>query len=91
MNRFMNEIELLQVLHMHTLQDEVGKRHLLSVPITHHVTAAQKAELAGAKKVALTYKGQIYGVINEPVFFDNRKEEIIARTFGTFSTKHPAA
>jgi 3'-phosphoadenosine 5'-phosphosulfate synthase len=25
------------------------------------------------------------------VFFDNRKEEICSRTFGTFSTKHPAA
>lgn len=91
LKRFMNEIELLQVLHMHTLTDEVGHRHLLSVPITQHVTAAQKAELAGAKKVALKYKGEIYAVINEPVFFDNRKEEISARQFGTFSTKHPKA
>lgn len=87
----MNEIELLQVLHMHTLTDEVGHRHLLSVPITQHVTAAQKAELTGAKKVALKYKGEIYAVINEPVFFDNRKEEICARQFGTFSAKHPKA
>lgn len=91
LKRFMNEIELLQVLHMHTLTDEVGHRHLLSVPITQHVTAAQKAELTGAKKVALKYKGEIYAVINEPVFFDNRKEEICARQFGTFSAKHPKA
>lgn len=91
LTRFMNEMELLQVLHMHSLQDEVGKRHLLSVPITHHVTAAQKDELAGQKKIALTYKGEIYAVINEPVFFENRKEEIISRTFGTFSVKHPKA
>jgi hypothetical protein len=28
-------------------------------------------------------------VIENPVFFENRKEEISARIFGTFSTKHP--
>ena len=28
-------------------------------------------------------------VIEEPVFFENRKEEISARVFGTQSTKHP--
>lgn len=91
LKRFMNEIELLQVLHMHTIADEVGHRHLLSVAITQSVTAAQKAELTGQKKVALRYKGEIYAVINEPVFFDNRKEEIITRQFGTFSAKHPKA
>jgi 3'-phosphoadenosine 5'-phosphosulfate synthase len=91
LNRFMNEMELLQVLHMHTILDEVGGRHLLSVPITQHVTGEQKAALKDAKKVALKFRGVIYAVINEPTFFDNRKEEIISRTFGTFSTKHPKA
>ena len=28
-------------------------------------------------------------VIENPVFFDNRKEEICTRVFGTFSLKHP--
>lgn len=28
-------------------------------------------------------------VIEEPVFFENRKEEISTRVFGTFSLKHP--
>lgn len=91
LNRFMNELELLQVLHTKTLTDEVGKRHLLSVPITQSVTAEQKATLTGEKKIALKFKDQVYAVINEPVFFDNRKEEIITRTFGTFSSKHPMA
>jgi ATP sulfurylase len=27
-------------------------------------------------------------VVEEPVFFENRKEEISARVFGTLSTKH---
>ena len=32
---------------------------------------------------------EVLAVIENPVFFDNRKEEICARTFGTFSLKHP--
>ena len=35
--------------------------------------------------------GVVVATIENPVFFDNRKEEICSRTFGTFSTKHPAA
>jgi ATP sulfurylase len=31
----------------------------------------------------------ILAVIEDPVFFDNRKEEINTRTFGTTSLKHP--
>jgi hypothetical protein len=87
----MNELELLQVLHTKTLTDEVGNRHLLAVPITQSVTGEQKAAFTGEKKIALKFKGEVYAVINEPVFFENRKEEIITRTFGTFSTKHPMA
>jgi 3'-phosphoadenosine 5'-phosphosulfate synthase len=91
LTRFMNELELLQVLHMHTITDAVNKRHLLSVPITQPVTKEEKEHLAGEKKIALKYKGEILAVINEPVFFENRKEEICSRSFGTFSAKHPKA
>ena len=34
LNRFMNELELLEVMNMKTITDKCGKRHLLSVPIT---------------------------------------------------------
>lgn len=94
LNRFMNELELLEVIQMKTLTDATGHRHLLSVPITQHVTAEQKAELEGEKRVAIKctqISDKVLAVINEPVFFDNRKEEICARTFGTFSAKHPCA
>jgi 3'-phosphoadenosine 5'-phosphosulfate synthase len=33
--------------------------------------------------------GDVLAIIENPVFFENRKEEISARIFGTFSTKHP--
>lgn len=92
--RFMNELELLEVLHMNTVTDEVGQRHLLSVPITQHVTAEQKAELEKEGKIAIKctkFSDKVLATIEKPVFFENRKEEICARTFGCFSTKHPKA
>ena len=95
LNRFMNELELLEVMNMKTLTDSEGRRHLLSVPITQSVTAEQKAELEGESRIAIKCSAiggdQVLAVINKPVFFDNRKEEICARTFGCMSEKHPCA
>mmetsp|Transcript_7057 Transcript_7057/g.5304 ORF Transcript_7057/g.5304 Transcript_7057/m.5304 type:complete len:347 (-) Transcript_7057:51-1091(-) len=84
----MNELQLLEVIQMKTITEH-GKKHLFSVPITQHVTAEQKEALKNEEKVALKYNGQIVAVIEKPVFFDNRKEEISTRTFGTQSLKHP--
>jgi 3'-phosphoadenosine 5'-phosphosulfate synthase len=88
---FMNELELVESMHMKTVSDKNGKRHLMSVPITQHVTAEQKAELEGKPAVAIKWNGKVLAVMHKPVFFDNRKEEICARTFGCFSAKHPKA
>ena len=79
---------------MKTVSDSNGQRHLLSVQITQDVTEEQKASLAGQKKVAIkcsAISNDVLAVINEPVFFENRKEEICARQFGTFGFKHPKA
>lgn len=49
--------------------------------------------MKGEKKIALKCTAlktdDVYAIIENPVFFENRKEEISARIFGTFSTKHP--
>lgn len=93
LKRFMNEMELLEVMHMNTItEEETGEKHLLSVPITQHVTTAEKERLEGKPKIALKCSKlgpQVLAVIEEPEFFDNRKEEICARTFGTQSVMHP--
>ena len=94
LQRFMNELELLESMQMKTITDSVGKRHLLSVPITQDVSAEQKAALEGESKIAIKCSAlgdDILAVIEKPVFFDNRKEEICTRTFGTFSEEHPKA
>jgi 3'-phosphoadenosine 5'-phosphosulfate synthase len=95
LKRFMNELELLEVMNMKTITDSEGKRHLLSVPITQSVTAEQKAEFEGKTKIAIKCSAigsdAVLAVIDNPVFFDNRKEEICARTFGCMSKNHPKA
>ena len=78
---------------MKTLTDSTGKRHLMSVPITQHCTKEQVQALKMEKKIALTCSAlsgsDVYAIIENPIFFENRKEEISARVFGTLSTKHP--
>ena len=95
LKRFMNELELLEVMNMKTITDSEGKRHLLSVPITQSVTAEQKAEFEGKPKIAIKCSAigsdAVLAVVENPCFFDNRKEEICTRTFGCMSANHPKA
>lgn len=42
LNKFMDEIQLLEVIQMKTLTDSDGNKHLFSVPITQSVTKEQK-------------------------------------------------
>jgi 3'-phosphoadenosine 5'-phosphosulfate synthase len=85
LKRFMNEQELIESLNMNTVTCEEGKRHILSVPITQYLTGEQKSELEGHSKIALKWADEVLAVIEEPEFFDNRKEEISTKTFGTAS------
>lgn len=93
LERFMNELELLEVMHMKTLTNaSTGERHLMSVPITQSVGEEDKERLQGKEKVAIkcsAISDQILAVIEKPEFYSNRKEEISARVFGTQSVKHP--
>lgn len=91
LNKFMDEMQVLEVTQMKTLTHN-HKQHLFSVPITQHVSADEMATLKDEKRIAIKctkISQDVLAVIEEPVFFDNRKEEISARTFGTLSTKHP--
>lgn len=93
LRRFMNELELLECIHMKTMTNQAtGERLPLSVPITQYVTKADRERLEGQSKIAIkcpAISDQILAVIEEPEFFENRKEEISARVFGTQSVKHP--
>ena len=48
--------------------------------------------LKGCQRIALRcsqISEDVLAVIEEPEFYDNRKEEISCKTFGTRSLKHP--
>ena len=77
---------------MKTITTEDGKRHLFSVPITQSLSKDEYESLKNEKKIALKcskVSPNALAIIENPVFFENRKEEISTRTFGTSSTKHP--
>jgi 3'-phosphoadenosine 5'-phosphosulfate synthase len=91
LQNFMSEIELLQCLHYKTLTIE-NETFLHSVPITLPVSNEDKERCDG--KAALTLRnseGVELAIIDNPVFYANRKEEICARVFGCMSDKHPKA
>ena len=90
----MNEQELIESLNMNTITDEHGKRHILSVPITQYVTDKQRSDFQGADRIAIKCsklsgsEDDVLAIIDKPEFFDNRKEEICTKTFGTSSLRH---
>ena len=84
----MSEDELIQSLNMNTINDENGNRHLMSVPLTQDVSAADVKRLSGQPTVAVTWNDQLLALIEQPEFYPNRKEEISTKTFGTRSVKH---
>ena len=88
----MNELQLLEVMHMKTITDPLtGKKNLFSVPITCPLSAEEHERLQNAERIVLKcseVSSDPLAVISKPQFFVNRKEEICARTFGTLSAKH---
>jgi 3'-phosphoadenosine 5'-phosphosulfate synthase len=77
---------------MKTITTADGHKHLFSVPITQSLTKEEHEHLKGEKKIVLRctkVSPHPLAIIENPVFFENRKEEISTRTFGTFSQKHP--
>jgi 3'-phosphoadenosine 5'-phosphosulfate synthase len=92
---FMNEIQLVESMHMNTVTDANGNKHLFSVPITLPITNEQYEALKGEAKITLKCSSvlgdEVVAILEEPTFFANRKEEICARTFGTLSAKHVKA
>ena len=85
----MNEEQLLEVLHYKTLS--IGNdKFLHSVPITCPATDEEKEACQEKGQITLKdHNDEPIAVLENPVFYENRKEEIAARVFGTTSGKHP--
>lgn len=61
----------------------------MSVPIVLPVSADDKARLEGHSKFALMYEGQRVAILQDPEFYEHRKEERCSRVWGTATAKHP--
>ncbi len=53
------------------------------------VSTADKERLEEVSAFALYYEGKPYAIMRKPQFFPHRKEERIARQFGTTHPNHP--
>lgn len=86
---FMREDQYLQSQHFNcTITGDDG-RISQSVPIVLSVSSSEKQQLDGCSTLALRYRGQNVAIMRKPEFYYHRKEERIARTFGTTNKDHP--
>ncbi|XP_028585511.2 bifunctional 3'-phosphoadenosine 5'-phosphosulfate synthase 2 isoform X1 [Podarcis muralis] len=94
---FMREKEYLQVIHFGTLLDGRGRVDIseldgvinLTIPIVLPITAEDKKRLEGCNAFTLEYNGRRVAILQNPEFFEHRKEERCARVWGTTCAKHP--
>lgn len=75
----------MQTLHFNSLADDVN----LSVAIVLPVTDEDKERLIGCNAVALWHNRRPHAILRAPSFYPHRKEERIARQFGTTHKEHP--
>ena len=60
-----------------------------SVPIVLAVSKEDKERLESCSAIALRYEGKAVAILRSPEFYEHRKEERCARTFGTTHPGHP--
>uniref|UniRef100_A0A2K5ETR9 3'-phosphoadenosine 5'-phosphosulfate synthase 2 n=1 Tax=Aotus nancymaae TaxID=37293 RepID=A0A2K5ETR9_AOTNA len=84
---FMREKEYLQVMHFATLLDD-GVINM-SIPILLPLSTEDKTRLEGCSKFVLAYGGRRVAILQDPEFYEHRKEERCSRVWGTTCAKHP--
>ncbi|XP_010830486.1 PREDICTED: bifunctional 3'-phosphoadenosine 5'-phosphosulfate synthase 2 isoform X1 [Bison bison bison] len=89
---FMREKEYLQVVHFGTLIDGMflpdGVINM-SIPIVLPVSADDKTRLEGCSKFVLTHGGRRVAILEDPEFYEHRKEERCSHVWGTTCANHP--
>lgn len=81
----------LQALHFNQLSkpnEHLGDiNHSILIVLPVSTTDKERLEEVGSFK--LCYNGKAYAVIRKPQFYPHRKEERVARQFGTTHKDHP--
>jgi len=83
----MREHEFLQCQHFGCLLN--GGVTNQSVPIVLPVSSSDKESLKDVKEFALSYNGKRYAILQNPEFFEHRKEERCSRQWGLSNKGHP--
>ncbi|GAU94384.1 hypothetical protein RvY_06165-2 [Ramazzottius varieornatus] len=84
---FMREDVFLQSQHFNSLLN--GRAINQSIPIVLAVSTEDKERLKDQQAIALTYNQKPVAILRCPEFYEHRKEERCARTFGTTNDGHP--
>lgn len=75
-------------MHFNTLEYE-GNVISQSIPIVLPISTSDKKRLEGCKSIALYYNNECYAILNDPEIYFHKKEERVARQFGTTHKDHP--
>nr|XP_022917810.1 bifunctional 3'-phosphoadenosine 5'-phosphosulfate synthase-like [Onthophagus taurus] len=86
---FMREDEFLQSQHFNCFTKTGNETMSQSIPIVLAVTNEDKQRLEDYSAITLMYKEKYVAIMRKPEFYYHRKEERIARQFGTINTGHP--
>lgn len=86
---FMREDEFLQCLHFNCITTEEGKKVNQSIPIVLPISSEDKQRLENSTAIALYHEGVCYAILRQPEIYYHRKEERVARQFGTTNKQHP--
>lgn len=68
---------------------ELGHITNHTIPIVLPCSTENKERLKSSSIIALCYDGKLVAVLKNPEFYEHRKEERCARTFGTTDIAHP--
>ncbi|XP_069424026.1 bifunctional 3'-phosphoadenosine 5'-phosphosulfate synthase 2 isoform X1 [Ovis canadensis] len=61
----------------------------MSIPIVLPVSAEDKTRLEGCSEIVLTHEGRRVAILQDPEFYEHRKEERCSHVWGTTCAKHP--
>lgn len=86
---FMRENEFLQCLHFNCITTEDGEKINQSIPIVLPIHSQDKQRLETSTAISLYYEGVCYAILRQPEIYYHRKEERVARQFGTTNKQHP--
>ncbi|KAI4550998.1 hypothetical protein MJT46_018505 [Ovis ammon polii x Ovis aries] len=84
-----NKYMPIVIVNVCTVPEEKDGVINMSIPIVLPVSAEDKTRLEGCSEIALTHEGRRVAILQDPEFYEHRKEERCSHVWGTTCAKHP--